>query len=74
MFEGKNLLKKEGNSLVYTVTGGEVIKKFRKAWERNDDNCLDKVMADFIANPHQKPATVAVDEETGEILAEETAE
>ena len=79
MFEGKDMLKKEGNSLVYTITGGEVIKKFRKAWERNDDNCLDKVMADFIANPHQKAVLAvasveSVDVETGEITAEEVAE
>jgi len=54
MFDGKELLKKEGNSLVYTTAAGEVIKKFRKGWERNDDGCLDVVMADFMANPHQK--------------------
>jgi len=71
MFEGKDMLKKEGNSLVYTITGGEIIKKFRKAWERNEDNCLDKVMADFIANPHHKPVVV-VDEETGEIVEVDT--
>ena len=61
---------------MYTITGGEIIKKFRKAWERNDDNCLDKVMADFIANPHQKviPVAEVVDNETGEITAEEVAE
>ena len=74
MIEGKDLLKKEGNSLLYTLADGTVIKKFRKAWERNDDNCLDKVMADYTANPHTKSTPVTVDEETGEILAEETAE
>jgi RecA/RadA recombinase len=48
LFEGKELLKKEGNSLVYTVQStGEVIKQFRKAWERNEDSSLDKVMADI---------------------------
>jgi hypothetical protein len=52
LFEGKDLLKKEGNSLVYTLTDGEIIKKFRKAWERNEDECLDKVMKDYTANPH----------------------
>ena len=44
MFEKANLLKKEGNSLVFTTVDGEIIKKFRKGWERNDDNCLDTVM------------------------------
>lgn len=53
MFEAKGLLAKEGNSLVYTLIDGTVIKKFRKAWEKNDDNCLDQVMADFTANPHR---------------------
>jgi hypothetical protein len=74
MIEGKDLLKKEGNSLLYTLADGTVIKKFRKAWERNDDNSLDKVMADYTANPHTKAAPVVVDQETGEIVTEEVAE
>ncbi len=52
LFEGKGLLEKEGNSLKYTLTDGSVIKQFRKAWERNEDSSLDRVMADFAANPH----------------------
>ena len=52
LIEGKGMLKKEGNSLVYTTAEGEVIKKFRKGWERNDDGCLDTVMKDITANPH----------------------
>ena len=52
LIEGKGMLKKEGNSLVYTTTDGEVIKKFRKGWERNDDGCLDTVMLNITANPH----------------------
>ena len=72
MIEGKDLLKKEGNSLIYTLADGTVIKKFRKAWERNDDNCLDKVMADYTANPHTKSVPVTVDEETGEIYEEKS--
>lgn len=51
MIEAKGMLKKEGNSLVYTTADGEIIKKFRKGWERNDDNCLDTVMSDISANP-----------------------
>jgi RecA/RadA recombinase len=47
LIEKKNMLKKEGNSLVFTTGDGEIIKKFRKAWEANTDGCLDKVMADF---------------------------
>ncbi len=64
MFEHKGLLSKEGNSLKYTLTDGTVIKQFRKAWERNEDQSLDKVMADFAANPHH--AVVEQPEESSE--------
>ena len=60
LIEKKEMLKREGNSLVFTTSDGEVIKKFRKAWEKNDDGCLDKVMADF---GNQK-AEVSTPEET----------
>jgi len=69
LIEGKELLKKEGNSLIYTTADGEIIKKFRKAWERNDDGCLDKVMADITANPHKLGGSTpepAPEEETTE--------
>ena len=49
MIEKADLLKKEGNSLVYTTDDGEIIKKFRKAWEANTDGCLDKVMLEYKA-------------------------
>lgn len=52
MFEAKLIFKKEGNSLVYTCIDGTTIKKFRKGWERNDDACLTKVMAEITAYPH----------------------
>jgi RecA/RadA recombinase len=45
--EKKGLLKKDGNRLAFTTTDGEVIKQFRKAWESNEEGCLDKLMADF---------------------------
>jgi RecA/RadA recombinase len=47
LFEAKGLLKKEGNSLVYTTKDGEIIKQFRKAWERNEKDGLDIAMADI---------------------------
>ena len=47
LFEAKGMLKKEGNSLVYTTADGEVIKQFRKAWERNENQGLDKAMEDI---------------------------
>jgi hypothetical protein len=45
--EGKGMLKKEGNSLVYVTKDGEVIKQFRKAWERNENSGLDRIMEDI---------------------------
>ena len=56
LFEGKGLLQKDGNSLKYTGADGTVIKQFRKAWERNEDSSLDRVMADVEANPRQVTA------------------
>jgi hypothetical protein len=47
LFEAKGMLKKEGNSLVYTTSDGEIIKQFRKAWERNENQGLDKAMEDI---------------------------
>ena len=46
LFEGKGILKKEGNSLVYTTLDGEIIKQFRKAWDKNEKNGLDIMMED----------------------------
>ncbi len=51
LIEKANMLKKEGNSLVYTTEDGEIIKKFRKAWESNTDGCLDKVMIEYQSKP-----------------------
>lgn len=48
--EAKGLLKKEGNSLVYTTSTGEVIKQFRKAWEHNEKSGLDILMNDISSN------------------------
>jgi len=45
--EKKGMLKKEGNSLVFVTSTGEIIKQFRKKWESNENGSLDKVMADF---------------------------
>jgi recombination protein RecA len=45
--EKKGLLKKDGNRLAFTTSDGEIIKQFRKAWENNEDGCLDRVMTDF---------------------------
>lgn len=45
--EAKGLLKKDGNRLSFTTNDGEIIKYYRKEWERNEEGCLDKVMTDF---------------------------
>ena len=63
LIEKKGLLKREGNSLVFVTSDGEIIKKFRKGWERNDDSCLDTVMKDF---GNQKSEAIAIDEEPAE--------
>jgi hypothetical protein len=68
LIEAKGMLKKEGNSLVYTTASGEIVKKFRKGWERNDDGCLDTVMADITANPTKLKNT------TIDVISEETAD
>ena len=47
LFEKAGLLTKEGNRLSYTCADGNVLKFFRKGWENNEDNCLDKVMSEY---------------------------
>jgi recombination protein RecA len=54
--ERKQILKKEGNSLVFVTSDGEIIKQFRKKWEANTDGCLDKLMADFANQKEEKAA------------------
>jgi RecA/RadA recombinase len=54
--EKKGLLKKDGNRLMFVTSDGEIIKQFRKAWESNEDGCLDKVMTDF-ANQRETVST-----------------
>jgi hypothetical protein len=63
MIEKAELVKKEGNSLVYTTLDGEIIKKFRKGWEANTDGCLDKVMSEYGQKANVKISnTVETDE------------
>jgi hypothetical protein len=50
LFEAKGMLKKEGNSLVYTTADGEIIKQFRKAWDRNEKEGLTIMMEDISKN------------------------
>jgi RecA/RadA recombinase len=62
LFEAKGMLKKEGNSLVYTTSDGEVIKQFRKAWDRNEKECLS-IMMEEISKNGMKTETTAVTED-----------
>ncbi len=63
MAESMGLVRKEGNSLVYDKLDGTIIKKFRKAWESNDEGCLDTIMAEFEAKSLSKNAALSEDEE-----------
>lgn len=74
LFEEKGVIKKEGNFLTYTSLDGEFFKKFRKAWERNEDGCLDTVMNEY--KTKYETALVAEDreEDEGEIINETAAQ
>ena len=45
--EKKNILKKDGNRLMFVTSDGEILKYFRKQWEANEAGCLDRIMTDF---------------------------
>jgi recombination protein RecA len=62
--EKKNLLKKDGNRLMFVSSTGEVTKLFRKAWESNEDGCLDRVMGDFQNLKTELSNDAQIEEET----------
>jgi hypothetical protein len=64
--EKSGLLKKEGNSLVYTTKDGEILKAFRKGWEANKDGCLDKLMTEYDGTSKSVISTDTLVEETQE--------
>lgn len=58
MFESMGLMTKQGNRYKYIdIDTGEEILKFRKAWDKNDDSCLDLVMDQFNRNPLVTPVS-----------------
>ena len=63
--EKRGLLKKDGNRLAYVTLDGEIIKQFRKAWELNEEGCLDKIIEEFGKQP--EPVTVESDDNTDTI-------
>ena len=62
LFEAKGFLKKEGNSLVYTTAEGEVIKQFRKAWDRNEKEGLSIMMEDISKNGERAAEPVNIED------------
>ena len=64
LFEAKELLKKEGNSLVYVTSDGEIIKQFRKAWERNENGSLDTIMSDISKHGEKTKTEIITNDET----------
>ena len=66
LFEAKGMLKKEGNSLVYTTSDGEIIKQFRKAWEKNEKDGLTIMMSEIDKNGEPVVTTVT-EEDTEEV-------
>jgi recombination protein RecA len=68
--ESTDLLKKSGNRLSFIKADGSEIIQFRKAWERNENGCLDELMLEFtklanevsIPDETEAPAEVFVDE------------
>jgi len=70
MMEGKGLLSKDGNRLAYKSADGKEIKQFRKAWESNEEGCLDIVMKDISSNSKLLETTTAVAVDTEEETAE----
>ncbi len=68
--EATGLLTKQGNRLRFLTSDNEEILQFRKAWERNEDGCLDKVMLDF----NKIEEVLSTPEEEEEVVVEELHE
>lgn len=68
LFENKGILVKDGNRLKYVSKDGTELKMYRKEWERNEENGLDKIMIEFDG---EAVLQSTVDLETGEILENE---
>jgi RecA/RadA recombinase len=65
--EATGLLTKQGNRLRFLTSDNQEILQFRKAWERNEDGCLDKVMLDF--NKIEEVLSTPEEEEVIEVAA-----
>jgi len=75
--EATGLLTKQGNRLRFLTSDNQEILQFRKAWERNEDGCLDKVMLDFnkieeeVSTPEEEVIEVAAPIKDTETFNEE---
>ena len=71
--ESVDLLKKSGNRLSFIKADGGEIIQFRKAWERNENGCLDELMLEFtkLANEVSIPDET---EATAEVFVDEIEE
>ena len=71
--ESVDLLKKSGNRLSFIKADGGEIIQFRKAWERNENGCLDELMLEFtkLANEVSIPEET---EATAEVFVDEIEE
>lgn len=61
--EGLGMLAKSGNSYAYVTMDGTELKYFRKAWDANEDGCLDIVMKDIMDNNRNVFRAVQAEEE-----------
>jgi len=66
LFEKKGILQKDGNRLKYISSTGEETKEYRKAWERNENSCLDSIMQNY-----REPTVPEVDTELEEAFEQE---
>lgn len=69
-FEDNGTLVKSGNRLEYIDTEtGEIYKLYRKQWEKNEDQLLDKVMSQF--KDIRKNPIISSEDDEGAITAED---
>lgn len=73
MFESLGLLEKSGNRYQYIdCDTGEIVLKYRKAWDKNEDNCLDLIMKQFDTNPLISPVSAdEVSDESDAVFSDE---
>ena len=70
MAEKKGLLVKSGNRLMFEPKVGEPILQFRKAWESNENNCLDQLMLSFVET-EEEVSTDDIVEELNNVAVQE---